>query len=140
MKRETIGNILNFLNTKEGKEVPDKWKLIKELETYPDDLQYKVKGDLNLRGLPIMKLPNDLYVEGDILASFCFGLTELPNKLYVERNLYINYTNIINLPKYLYVGGNMSVWDTPLVKKYTEDEISEAIKLGGGRVRGKIFV
>ena len=140
MNRETIEKMLNFIKEKEGHELPEKWEWMLNIENHPDDLQYKVMGDLNLRGVPIMKLPNDLYVEGDILASFCFGLTELPNKLHVDRNLYINYTNIINLPKYLYVGGNMSVWDTPLVKKYTEGEISEAIKLGGGRVRGKIFV
>jgi hypothetical protein len=46
MERNTIENILNFLEEKEGKELPKKWfdsieklKLIKQLENHPDGTQ-----------------------------------------------------------------------------------------------------
>ena len=41
MNRNTIEKIFNFLNTKEGKEIPNKWELIKELETKTGTLTQK---------------------------------------------------------------------------------------------------
>ena len=55
MERETIENILNFLKENEGMEIPERWfdsiekfKLIEELENYPDGTQYMYEGDLYL--------------------------------------------------------------------------------------------
>ena len=55
MERNTIENILNFLEEKEGMELPESWfesieklKLIKRLENHPDGTQYRYDGDLEL--------------------------------------------------------------------------------------------
>ena len=90
MERNTIEKIFNFLKEKEDKQLPKKWvklieklKLIKELENHPDDIQYRHEGELFLSKTNIKKLPNDLYVDGDLDLSNCQYLTKLPDKLYV---------------------------------------------------------
>jgi hypothetical protein len=140
MERNTIEKILNFLKENEGYEFPEKWEWMRNLETHPDDVQYNVENDLDLRGSHIIKLPNDLHVGGILNAAYSEGLTEFPDKLHVERDLWLNSTNITNLPKYLYVGGDLYIWTTPIAKNYTKDEIYDAIKLGGGRIVGRIFI
>jgi hypothetical protein len=111
MKRETIENILNFLEEKEGKELPNSWfnsikklELIKELENHPDGTQYRYESDLFLPYSTISKLPNDLYVGGTLRLTGCEQITKLPDKLYVGWNLNLSYSNITKLPNDLYVG------------------------------------
>jgi len=167
MKTETIENILNFLQEKEGKEIPKSWfklieklKLIKEIENHPDDIQYRYKGDLVLKNSNITKLPNDLYVTGYLDLGDCKQLTKLPDNLYVGDELYLKgCTQITKLPDNLYVGDSLNIKETsieeipnniyvdlslyientPLAKKYTDKEIYEMIKLRGGELVGKIF-
>jgi hypothetical protein len=64
MERNTIEKIFNFLEEKEGKEIPSKWnklmlkyKLTQDLETHPDGSQYRYEGELNLSYSKITKLP-----------------------------------------------------------------------------------
>ena len=160
MKRETIEKILNFLNEKEGKEFPQTWNLIENLETHPDGVQYRYEGYLNLIESNITKLPNDLYVDGNLSLIDCKQLTELPGKLHVygilslrhsnqltklPDNLYVKEsldlcgTNIEKLPNNLYVGVNLYINNTPLAKKYTDDEIREMITSKGGTIKGRII-
>ena len=146
MKIDTIEKILNFLNTKENKELPQKWfdsteklKLIKELETHPDGVQYKHHSNLNLIRSNITKLPNDLYVGGDLWLNNCKQLTELPDNLYVVNNLTLSYTNISEIPNNLYVGTHLFIYDTPLAENYSVDEIRKMITSKGGKIIGKIF-
>ena len=167
MKRQTIENILNFLNEKEDKELPQKWfysikkiELVKELENHPDGIQYKHKGDLNLKNSNITKLPNDLYVDGRLNLRYCDQLTklpdklyvggwldirgcnqltELPNNLYVGGNLWLYVSKIQEIPDNLYVGGYLHISETPLSKKYSHEEIREIITSKGGTLIGKIF-
>ena len=167
MNRNTIENILNFLKEKEDKELPKKWfdsikkiELVKELENHPDGIQYKHKGDLNLKNSNITKLPNDLYVGGGLYLNYCQYLTELPNNLYVEfsldlqdckelkklpDDLYVGgfldltNTNILELPNNLYVDGFLRIGDTPLAKKYTDEQIRDIVASTGGRIRGNIY-
>ena len=159
MQRETIENILNFLKEKEGKEVPDKWKLIKELETHPDGTQYRYDGMLDLSNTNITKLPNDLYVRGSLRLTACKQITKLPDKLYVTgyldlsnckqltelpNNLYVRHTfwlddsNIAEIPDNLYVGGSLFITNTPLANNYTDDEIIEMIDSKDGILIGHI--
>ena len=168
MERNTIENILNFLKEKEGKKIPERWfdsieklKLIKELENHPDDIKYRYEGDLELSHTNITKLPNDLYVRGDLILNDCKQLrglpdnlyfdgaldlrgcqylTELPDNLYVKGSLGLDGTNITELPNNLYVGINLYINNTPLAKKYTNDEIREIIKIPmDDGIKGQIY-
>lgn len=167
MKTKTIEKILNFLKEKEGKELPNKWfdsieklKLIKELETHADGIQYRYKGDLLLSNSNITKLPNDLYVYGRLVLDNCKQLMELPTKLRVEGrlslfrckqltklpdNLYVGIklalqkTNIEEIPDNLYVRDDLYINGTPLSNKYSNYEIREMITSKGGTLIGKIY-
>ena len=140
MKAETIENILNFLNEKEGKEVPDKWKLIKELETHPDGTQYKHRGSLDLSDTNISKLPNDLYVDGHLVLRNCNQLTELPNNLYVKYGLILDRCKqLTELPNKLFVGGDLFLRGTIFATEYSDEEIREIIISKGGAIIGGIY-
>jgi hypothetical protein len=134
MEINTIEKIFNFLEEKENKQIPERWfdfKFIDELENHPDDIKYRYEGDLELSHTNITKLPNDLYVDGNLHLFNCKQLTELPIKLYVRGylmlfgceqltklpdNLYVDgYLNLINskikkLPNDLYVTGSLDLW------------------------------
>ena len=160
MNRNTIEKIFNFLNTKEGKEIPNKWELIKELENHLDDKQYIYEGNLVLNDSNIRKLPNDLYVRGYLKLNNskqliklpdklhvggwldirdCSQITELPDDLFVGGWLALPYTNISEIPNNLYVHYDLYVYDTPLSRKYSSDEIREMITSKGGTIIGGIY-
>ena len=109
MKKETLKSIFNFLEEKEKKIAPLKWKIVNNEPITKDDLI--VKGDLDLINSP--------------------NITSLPEELYVERTLFLNNCkNLTSLPKGLKVGLNLYVGGTPLAK-YSGDELREMIKPGG---------
>jgi hypothetical protein len=147
MNRQTIENILNFLNTNEDKELPNKWfdsieklKLIHELETHADGTQYRYNGNLDLNDSTIRKLPNDLYVDKALILENCKQLTKLPNNLYVGG--YLDLTNcehITELPNGLYVRRTLFIYNTPLANKYTDEEIRKIVASKGGTLIGKIY-
>jgi hypothetical protein len=168
MKTETIEKILNFLEEKEGMEIPlglhvkmKKLKLIEELENHPDDTQYNYEGDLDLTYSKITKLPNYLYVKGDLYLWDCKQLTklpdgllivkstlslsgcakiiELPDNLYVGQSLIMIGTSIEEIPDNLYVNGDIYIYDTPLAKKYTDEEIYKIVASTGGKINGRII-
>ena len=147
MNRQTIENILNFLNTNEDKELPNKWfdsieklKLIHELETHADGTQYRYNGNLDLNDSTIRKLPNDLYVDKALILENCKQLTKLPNNLYVGGYLDLdNCEHITELPNGLYVRRNLFIYNTPLANKYTDEEIRDIVASKGGTLIGKIF-
>ena len=137
-----------------------KLELIKELETHPDGTQYRYNGKLDLSYSNIKKLPNDLYVDGSLFLWDCVKLTELtdnlyvgkdldlwgceqltklPDNLYVDKSLTIIGTNIEDIPKNLYVGGDFNVADTPLAKKYTDQEIRDIVASTGGEIKWDIY-
>jgi hypothetical protein len=146
MKAETIEKILNFLEDKEGMEIPQnlfnsikKLKLIEKLENHPDGTQYRYNEDLMLNYSKIKKLPNDLYVEGSLGLQDCRQLTKLPDKLYVGGDLFLTHSNITKLPDDLYVGGVLDIRDTPLANKYTDKQIYRLVASTGGEITGKIL-
>ena len=139
MKTETIEKILNFLKEKEGKKIPERWNIVEKFENHPDDIQYKYEGDLNINNKNITKLPNDLYVDGMLDLDGCEQLTKLPDNLYVDESLTMIGTSIEEIPNNLYVGWNLFIQDTPLAKKYTDEEIREMITSKGGTLIGKII-
>jgi hypothetical protein len=151
MKRETIEKILNFLEEKEDMEKPQKWykvknqlNLVMTLKNHPDGTQYKHYGDLlhNVSSLvksSITKLPKDLYVTRGFYLNSIQQPLELPDKLHVVKDFYMYRSNVSELPKYLYVGGDLNIKGTPLVEKYTDIEIYKMVMLGGGEIVGKII-
>ena len=146
MEKETIENIFNFLKEKEGKEIPEAWldsreqlKLIKELETHPDGIQYKHNGNLDLNDSTIRKLPNDLYVDKALILENCKQLTKLPNNLYVGGYLDLEgCEQLTKLPDDLFVGRNLFIYNTPLANKYTDEEIRDIVASKGGTLIGQI--
>ena len=181
MEKETIEKILNFLKEKEGKEFPQNWNIIERLENHPDGTQYRYEGGLYLMDTNIKKLPNDLYVGGDlrlddtnikklpdnlyidgyleltnckqltklpdnlrIIGGFlalenCEKVIKLPDNLYVGESLIIIGTSIEEIPDNLYVGGDLYINDTPLAKKYTDEQIREMITSKGGTIKARII-
>jgi hypothetical protein len=169
MKAETIEKILNFLQNNEGKGLPKKWfdsiekiKLIKELENHPDGTQYRYEGNLFLSNSNITKLPNDLYVGGDLMLFNCKQLTKLSGNLYVVRNLnlygcdqltklpdnlhvdgYLSLENckqLTELPDNLYVTREVYLENTPIAMRYTVEEIREIVASTGGELKGEIYI
>lgn len=166
MERQTIENILNFLKEKEGQKIPYEWvdskekfKLIEELENYPDGTQYRYNDYLYLWGMQIKKLPNNLHVSGFLDLSYsnipklpdklyvrgyfnldgCKQITELPNSLYVGGDLVLHGTNITELPNNLYVGIDLYIGNTPLGDKYTDEEIIKIVESTRGQIEGEII-
>jgi len=116
MKREAIGNILNFMVEKEGQKIPKRWadllvreeeqkELIRALETHPDGSQFVHEGSLYFHdNVNITKLPNDLVVNGNIYLYDNPNTIELPKKLLVRGFLDLRDCNqITKLPDNLYV-------------------------------------
>lgn len=130
----------------------------KYITKLPDNLY--VDGWLDLSGSNIKQLPTNLNVRGNLILFDCKQITELPNKLYVgvsldlgnckkitklPDNLYvggyldINYTNITELPTNLRVESDFVISDTPLAKKYTDEEIYEIVASTRGEIVGEII-
>jgi hypothetical protein len=168
MKTETIEKILNFLQNNEGKKLPKRWfdsleilETIQELENHPDGTQYRYKGHVYLPDQKnLTKLPNDLYVDGDLILKGCTGLkklpdilyvgleltvrrcrqlTKLPDNLYVGSYLDLQNSGIANIPDNLYVEGDMYIYGTPLADNYTDEEIRQIVASTGGRIKGQII-
>jgi len=168
MKKEAIDSILMFMLEKEGRMIPEKWldfifkdDLIQKLYNHPEGVQYSVTDDLdlgitNVTRLPdklyvggyfnlfhckqLTKLPDDLYVERTLTLVGCNQLTELSDELYVGRDLDLDRTNISELSKkYLFVGRHLIIKDTPLAKKYTDEEIRRIVASTGGEIRKQII-
>ena len=121
MKTETIEKILNFLKEKEGRGIPQNWNLIESLENHPDGTQYRYKGNLVLSDSNITKLPNDLYVEGYLSLTNCKQLIKLPDDLYVGGDLRLDDTNIKKLPDNLYIDGYLELTNCKQLTKLPDN-------------------
>jgi hypothetical protein len=116
-----------------------------------------VGGDLYLSGTPITSLPSGLSVGGDLNLSFCENLTSLPPGLSVGGDLYLSFckkltslpsglsvggdlsssnTKITSLPPDLKVGGNLRLYDTPLSKLHTAEQIEQMVP----GIKGYVFI
>ena len=132
MEKETINNILSFLEKEDNKNAPFLWKLANN-ELTKEELN--IKGDLDLEFSKITSLPEGLVVEGDLLLLES-TITSLPEGLRVGGDLDLNWCiNISSLPKGLEVGQNLFISPSPL-KKYTDEQLREMVK--PGFIQGKI--
>jgi len=138
MERNTIEKILNFLQNNEGKEVPERWveklKLIEKLENHIGGIQFKHVGDLDLEGLNIRKLPNDLYVTGYLSLYNCKQLTELPDKLHVGETCWLDDPNITELPDYLHVRHDLLLARSNIIKLPNGLHVGQSLDLRGTNI------
>jgi hypothetical protein len=147
MEKETIKKIFNFLEKKDNKNKPIKWKLLNDEPITKDDLI--VKGDLDLNRSEIRTLPIGLRVKGDLDLSHS-EIETLPKGLKVGGSLYLrgskirslpeglkvgNYldlsrcVSLTSLPEGLKVGGDLDIGYTNL-EKYTDKELRDMVKPG----------
>jgi hypothetical protein len=156
VKKQTLKNILNFLEENEGKKHIYKntfiWKymfnepLTKEDLVFNGDLILEnidiselpeglyVGGDLNLYYSPIKELPKGLKIGGD-LDLYGSDIDKLPEGLKVGRDLNIQYSFIPSLPKGLKVYGDLNI-DSSELSRFSDEELSEMII--PGFILGKI--
>ena len=103
----------------------------------PDNLQ--VGRSLDLGNTPIKELPDNLKVGGYLFLTGT-PIKELPDNLKVGDYLYLANTLIKGLPDNLQVGGNLYLPNTPLSKEYSKEEIRSMIEEKGGYVKEYIIL
>jgi len=95
------------------------------LQSLPKNLT-RVEGSLDLIGCTnLQSLPDNLLVVSTLVLRNCTNLQSLPNNLTVGFNLHLDYTSIETLPKDLKIYSDVYVYNTPLAKKYTAEEIKQ---------------
>jgi len=118
-----------------------------------------VNGTFNLRNTPITSLPvsltfgGSLYLQKTQITSLPDGftvngaldlektkITSLPDNLTVRDSLFLSDNNIKSLPAGLKVGGSIHLKNTPISKKYSENEIHKMIQDKGGNVKERIWI
>lgn len=82
------------------------------------------KGDLNLDNTLITSLPQGLKVGNDLWLRNT-PLSSLPQGLKVGNNLWLQNTLITSLPQDIEVEGNVFLSRTPIIQKYTEEQIKQ---------------
>jgi hypothetical protein len=157
---EQLKNFFKFLEDKEGKNPPLKYKLIYDQESLTlEDLNFKGFLDLRDTSTPITSLPDGLTLDGGLSLART-KIVSLPDNLTVSQNLHLNDTNITSLPNNLTVGDTLYMQDTkinsipnnleigrnfwlyrtPLFQKYSEAQIIKMIQDKGGYIKGKIVM
>jgi hypothetical protein len=107
------------------------------ITSIPDTL-VKVGGNLFLNNTQITSLHNNLQVDKSLLFLHT-KIKSLPDNLKVGEQLYLSFSKINSLPDNLQVDGTLSLYDTPLAKKYNSIEIKQMIEDKGGYVKGAIL-
>jgi hypothetical protein len=108
-----------------------------QLTKLPDDLYVGANLDLT-NCVQLTELPDNLHVGEKLNLTNCTKLTELPDNLHVGEELMLDSKNITELPDNLHVV-YLSIKDSLLAKKYTDDEIYEIIESTGGEILGRIY-
>jgi hypothetical protein len=106
------------------------WDLLQkflESKGYPP---YTIGGDLDLRRTAIESLGN-LQSVGGYLDLKKTPIKSLGNLTSVGGDLYLTNSSVTSIGKLSYVGNSLFLFDTPLSKKYTEEEIRQMVNVGG---------
>ena len=135
MKEETLKKIFRFLEDKEQRKKPLKFKLLDNEQLTKEELN--VKGSLYLGGTNITQLPEGLEVAYSLGLELCVNLHSLPKGLKVGDWLGLEGSKVSSLPEGLEVGLLLFIKNTPLAEKHTDEEIREMIK--PGFIKGKII-
>ena len=140
MKAHVV-KFLQFLEDKEGKNVPLLVKLLNQDKFTFTKNELIVKGDLNLADTNVTSLPDGLQVDWNLNLTGCAYLDVLPNELKVGGVLYlIGCTSLKSLPLGLKIGGSLYLRKTSLAELYNADEIRAMIEAKGGYVKWSIYV
>jgi hypothetical protein len=134
MHNNILKRIFEFLEEKEGHNVPFLWKFKNNIPLTEEDLN--VKGDLILTYSDIESLPKGLKVGGDLDLEQT-KITSLPEGLEVGGDLDLRETNITLLPKGLQVGGKLFIRGSAVIN-YSFNELMDMIK--PGFIKGRIKV
>jgi hypothetical protein len=78
--------------------------LNKKIEQY---IKNGSKGDLDLTGYPLSKLPDELKTVGGWFSLDNSKIKELPNSLKVKRSLSLMYSEIEKLPNDIQIGEDL---------------------------------
>ena len=135
MNEETLKRIFRFLEDKEQRKKPLKFKLLDNEQLTKEELN--VKGSLYLGGTNITQLPEGLEVAYSLDLELCINLYSLPKGLKVRGWLNLEGSKVSSLPEGLEVGLLVFIKNTPLAEKHTDEEIREMIK--PGFIKGKII-
>jgi hypothetical protein len=142
-----VGGDLNLTNCTSLTSLPEGLKVggyftlenCKSLTSLPEEL-----GEVNSLYLTnctsLASLPKGLKVNNILDLVGCEKLESLPKGLEVGFGLNLtNCTSLTSLPEGLKVGdGGLSIWGTPLAKKYTDQEIIDNVASTGGEIKGGI--
>ena len=132
-----IKNFFKFLEDKEGKNPPLRYKFFHDPESLtPEDLN--IRGDLDLFGEGITSLPDNLTVRGDLDLENT-KIKTLPDNLTVGGYLNLRGSKIDSFPNNLKIGSNLYLYNTSLGERYTKEEIRKMIEGKGGFVGGKVY-
>ena len=104
------------------------------IERLPENLK-KVSGTLDLSHSKIKELPDDLVVGKDLWLHNT-EIQKLPKNLKVGGDLAMSFSKIKELPDDLVVGGSVSLIETPLSNKYSREEIRRMVP----GVKGHIYI
>jgi hypothetical protein len=110
------------------------------LTKLPDKLY--VGGNLDIiRCENILELSKDLYVDNSFWLWECPKILNLPNNLHVEGFLSIKRCYQLKyIPYNLYVGEDLTFMYTPISDKYTRSKLREIINSKGGEIVGDIEI
>jgi len=125
-----IYNFFRFLEKKEGTETPIGVKFIYAPNELTDE-ELNVEGDLDLANTPLTSLPDNLQV-GNGLYLQNTPITSLPDNLSVGISLHLFGTSISSIPSNLKVEFHLYLRQTPLSRKYDEEQIRKMIEDKGG--------
>ena len=90
-------------------------------------------GDLTASDASLIKLPDDLYIGGELYLHRT-PIQRLPDNLTVDGDIKANWTQLSELPRNLVVGKNLELQDTPLAKKYTREQLKQLLPGVKGRI------
>jgi hypothetical protein len=163
MEKETLKNILDFIKTKDNRNIPFMWKLKNnepiteddlivngDLDLRPSNIDYidyidymgieslpeglKVSGNLNLMGSDMQFLPKGLEVGGHLDLSYSL-INSLPEGLKVGESLFLfDCANITSLPEGLKVGRNLDLSYTNITSLPRGLKVEGYIDMTGSKV------
>lgn len=120
--------ILNFPNLN----IFGGWDDLQDYLTKKGNPSYSIDGDLDFRfDYSLTSLGSLVLVKGDLKLSFT-KIESLGNLTSVEGFLNLSgCKNLTCLGNLSYVGGGISLINTPISKTHTEEDIKQMIKVGG---------
>jgi hypothetical protein len=121
MEKNKIPNFFKFLNKKEGTSIPISIRLFHSNEVFPDDETIIIGSVREHEDISECVLPKSLKVKGSFNVDRS-GIKKLPHSLSITGFLSIESTPISHLPD-SFDCGSLFIYDTPLAKKYTDEEI-----------------